>query len=131
MDAQTESHSRQRSPALPIAIVVVLLGAVSAAGLFVVSGSSSSEFDPIEVAELGIRVNCICPGAIDTNFAMPPEAAFQPKPAEYLKAIGDCHPLGRPIEAEDCARAALFLASDLSSNITGVALPVDGGYVAR
>ncbi len=85
----------------------------------------------IEVAELGIRVNCICPGAIDTNFAMPPEAAFQPKPAEYLKAIGDCHPLGRPIEAEDCARAALFLASDLSSNITGVALPVDGGYVAR
>ncbi|MEJ2340489.1 MAG: SDR family oxidoreductase [Gemmatimonadales bacterium] len=41
------------------------------------------------------------------------------------------HPLGRPIEAEDCANAALYLASDLSSNVTGVALPVDGGYLAR
>ena len=47
----------------------------------------------IEGAELGIRVNCICPGAIDTNFAMPAEAAFKPKPAEYLKILGDCHPL--------------------------------------
>jgi enoyl-[acyl-carrier-protein] reductase (NADH) len=35
------------------------------------------------------------------------------------------------IEAEDCAKAALYLASDLSSNVTGIALPVDGGYLAR
>jgi enoyl-[acyl-carrier-protein] reductase (NADH) len=41
------------------------------------------------------------------------------------------HPLGLPITPEDCAAAALFLASDLAANITGVALPVDGGYVAR
>ena len=85
----------------------------------------------IEAAPLGIRVNCFCPGAIDTNFAVPPEAAFQPKPPELLKLIGGLHPLGRPIDAEDCAKAALFLASDLSSNVTGVALPVDGGYLAR
>jgi len=85
----------------------------------------------IEAAPFGIRVNCICPGAIDTNFAVPPEAAFQPKPPQFLKILGDHHPLGRPIEAEDCANAALYLASDLSSNVTGIALPVDGGYLAR
>jgi enoyl-[acyl-carrier-protein] reductase (NADH) len=44
---------------------------------------------------------------------------------------GKMHPLGRPITAEDCAEAAVFLASDLSKNITGVLLPIDGGYVAR
>lgn len=85
----------------------------------------------IELAPLGIRVNCFCPGAIDTNFAVPPEAAFQPKPPELRELLGGLHPLGRPIEAEDCANAALYLASDLSSNVTGVALPVDGGYLAR
>jgi len=85
----------------------------------------------IEVAALGIRVNCFCPGAIDTNFSVPIEAAFQPKPPELLALIGGLHPLGRPIEAEDCAKAALYLASDLSSNVTGIALPVDGGYLAR
>lgn len=85
----------------------------------------------IEAAPFGVRVNCLCPGAIDTNFAVPPEAAFQPKPPEIRKVLGGLHPLGRPIEAEDCANAALYLASDLSSNVTGIALPVDGGYLAR
>ena len=85
----------------------------------------------IETAPLGIRVNCLCPAGIDTNFATPPEAAFQPKPKELLDHMSQMHPLGRPIEAEDCANAALYLASDLSSNVTGIALPVDGGYIAR
>ena len=40
-------------------------------------------------------------------------------------------PLGRFVTAEDCAAAALFLASDEAINITGVLLPVDGGYVAK
>jgi enoyl-[acyl-carrier-protein] reductase (NADH) len=39
--------------------------------------------------------------------------------------------MGRPITAEDCAEAALFLCSDLAKNITGVAVPIDGGYVAK
>ena len=41
------------------------------------------------------------------------------------------HRTGGSITAEDCAAAALFLASDEAKNITGVLLPVDGGYVAR
>jgi len=85
----------------------------------------------IELAPFGIRVNCFCPGAIDTNFSVPAEAAFQPKPKEWLDVLGALHPLGRPIDADDCANAALYLASDLSSNVTGIALPVDGGYLAR
>jgi NAD(P)-dependent dehydrogenase (short-subunit alcohol dehydrogenase family) len=40
-------------------------------------------------------------------------------------------PLGRYITADDCAAAALFLASDDAVNVTGVLLPVDGGYVAK
>ncbi len=40
------------------------------------------------------------------------------------------HPLGRPITAEDCAEAAVYLVSDRAANVTGVLLPVDGGYVA-
>ena len=45
--------------------------------------------------------------------------------------VGAGHPLGRAIRAEDCAEAAVFLCSDESSNITGILVPVDGGYVAR
>jgi enoyl-[acyl-carrier-protein] reductase (NADH) len=41
------------------------------------------------------------------------------------------HPLGRPITAEDCAEAAVYLCSDASTNVTGVLFPIDGGYVAR
>jgi enoyl-[acyl-carrier-protein] reductase (NADH) len=41
------------------------------------------------------------------------------------------HPLGRIITPEDCANAALYLASDMSASVTGVALPVDCGCVAQ
>jgi NAD(P)-dependent dehydrogenase (short-subunit alcohol dehydrogenase family) len=50
---------------------------------------------------------------------------------EVAATLGQQHPLGRPITAEDCAAAAAFLASDAASNVTGVLLPVDGGYVAK
>ncbi|MFD0850772.1 SDR family oxidoreductase, partial [Actinomadura adrarensis] len=46
-------------------------------------------------------------------------------------ATAENHPLGRPITAEDCAEAALYLASDRAANVTGVLLPLDGGYVAK
>jgi NAD(P)-dependent dehydrogenase (short-subunit alcohol dehydrogenase family) len=53
-----------------------------------------------------------------------------PMPEEAKKRIASLHPLGRTIEPMECANAALFLASDLASNITGVNLPVDGGLSA-
>ncbi len=87
----------------------------------------------IEAAPFGIRVNAICPSAMPTtNFAVhDPGMAFQPKPEEQLKALSSLHPLGEYITPEDCAAAAVFLASDAARHITGVLLPIDGGYVAR
>lgn len=87
----------------------------------------------IEVAPFGIRVNAICPAAMPlTNFTLfRPDEAFGPRDEQYLASVAALHPLGRYITAEDCAAAALFLASDEARNITGVLLPVDGGYVAR
>ena len=67
-----------------------------------------------------------------TNFILrSPDAAFQPKSEEEIAMMASLHPLGRPITAEDCAAAAAFLASDEALNITGVLLPIDGGFVAR
>jgi len=87
----------------------------------------------IECAPFGIRCNAICPGAMPlTNFTFNrPEQAFQPRPEEFLEMVASLQPLGRYITAEDCAAAAAFLASDEAANLTGVLLPIDGGYVAR
>ena len=84
----------------------------------------------VEVAPYGIRVNCVCPGAIDTNFSRPDDDAFRERSDDEKRAIGASHPLGRIVTAEDVAEAALFLASDRAWNVTGVAFPVDGGRLA-
>ena len=85
----------------------------------------------IELAPHNIRVNCVCPGAIDTNFGRPDTDAFVERSDAERDQMGSLHPLGRVISPEDVAQAALFLASDLATNVTGVALPVDGGYLAQ
>ena len=70
----------------------------------------------------GVRVNCICPGYIDT----PLTAGV---PADMRAAIIAAQPVQRAGRPEDIAEAALYLASDASSFVTGVALPVDGGQL--
>ncbi|PLK26955.1 SDR family NAD(P)-dependent oxidoreductase [Novosphingobium sp. TH158] len=79
----------------------------------------------LELAAQGIRVNSVCPAGMPTNFLPGLQTSDAAK-----ASMGATHPLGRPIDPMDCANAALFLASDLSSNITGVNLPVDGGLSA-
>ena len=76
-------------------------------------------------ATRGVRVNAIAPGLIDTPMTAP-MAAFP----EILDAELTRIPMGRSGRPEEIAGAAYFLASDDSSFVTGVALPVDGGYVA-
>jgi len=87
----------------------------------------------VECAPHGIRANAICPGAMPYTGFM--AAGGMQVPADALdqvaQAAGAGHPLGKPITAEDCAEAAVFLCSDRAANITGVLVPVDGGYVAR
>jgi NAD(P)-dependent dehydrogenase (short-subunit alcohol dehydrogenase family) len=87
----------------------------------------------IECASLGIRCNAICPGFMPlTNFILDsPDQAFEPPPSDYVDAVASLHPNGRIVTAQDCASAAIFLASEQARNITGVILPVDGGFVAR
>lgn len=80
----------------------------------------------LEVAEKGVRVNSVCPSGMPTNFI----GAGIGTSERARESMGRTHPLGRPVEPEECAAAALFLASDLASNITGVNLPVDGGLSA-
>lgn len=72
-----------------------------------------------------VRVNCVCPGVTET----PMTAALLADPA-WREAMVAKHPLGRFGRPEDVAAAILFLSSDEAAYITGVALPVDGGYTA-
>lgn len=80
----------------------------------------------LEVAAQGVRVNSVCPAGMATNF-MGKDFASDDR---VKQSMGATHPLGRAIEPIECANAALFLASDMASNITGVNLPVDGGLSA-
>ena len=82
----------------------------------------------IEVADKGIRVNAVCPAGMLTHYAgMDPDSEHRDR---ILEGMGKAHPLGKAIDPRDTASAALFLCSDLASNITGVNLPVDGGLYA-
>jgi NAD(P)-dependent dehydrogenase (short-subunit alcohol dehydrogenase family) len=87
----------------------------------------------IEGAPFGIRVNAICPAGMPFTQFMAAMGIDNSgvDPAVLGEQTGSMHPLGRPITAEDCAEAAVYLCSDKASNVTGVLLPVDGGYVAR
>lgn len=75
-----------------------------------------------ELGQYGIRVNAVAPGVTRTDMvAALPESMVAP----LLQKI----PLARMGEAEDIANAALFLASDMASYITGAVIPVDGGAI--
>jgi meso-butanediol dehydrogenase/(S,S)-butanediol dehydrogenase/diacetyl reductase len=80
----------------------------------------------IEYAARGIRVNCVCPGAIDTPLLRPSLAI--PGFADTTTAMIPMRRLGRP---EEMAACVLFLASDLASYVTGAALVADGGLTAQ
>jgi NAD(P)-dependent dehydrogenase (short-subunit alcohol dehydrogenase family) len=80
----------------------------------------------IELSPLGIRVNAIGPGFTAT----PLNAKAREDPA-YMANFTHRIPLGRIGTPEDIAGPAVFLASDMARYITGVTLPVDGGYLAR
>ena len=80
----------------------------------------------LQYAAENIRINSVCPSAMMTNFA----ASAGPTPPHIVEWSAKMHPLGRNTDPMDCARGALFLASDLASQITGVNLPIDGGISA-
>ncbi len=84
----------------------------------------------LDLAGKKIRVNCICPGVVDTPMAR--EWIEKQSTTEAMaKELSALHPIGRIGEPEDIANACLFLASDEASWVTGAILPVDGGFTAR
>ncbi|WP_158607000.1 SDR family NAD(P)-dependent oxidoreductase [Paenibacillus ginsengarvi] len=80
----------------------------------------------VELAEYGVRVNCIAPGSIETDFNRDRLNA----PGAREQAIAAI-PLGRIGVPEDVVGTVLYLASDLSAYVTGVTIPVDGGLIIK
>ena len=80
----------------------------------------------LNYANRGVRVNCVNPGFVETPLTAP--LWDDPNRLESTTAR---HPLGRLGQPEEIANAILFLVSEDASFITGVALPVDGGYTAQ
>lgn len=85
----------------------------------------------IDFAKDGIRVNCVCPGWIDTGFNDPifDEAGMTPQ--EIDDAVKQAIPMNRQGIAEDVAPSVAFLFSDDAAYITGTSLVIDGGFVAQ
>jgi len=80
----------------------------------------------LEYAQRAIRVNAVCPGVIRTGMT----AARYADPEQRARGA-ESEPIGRWGEPEEVAAAVVWLCSDASSFVTGVALPIDGGWVAR
>ena len=80
----------------------------------------------VEYGSSGIRSNSICPGLIATDMT-----ADLMKDADLMKEWSKEYPIGRFGKPEDVANACLYLASDESSFVTGITLPVDGGFTAH
>jgi NAD(P)-dependent dehydrogenase (short-subunit alcohol dehydrogenase family) len=81
----------------------------------------------IDYVRDGIRVNCLCPGTIDTPSLQQRLAAFG-NPEEARKQFIARQPMGRLGTAEEVAKAALFLVSEDARFITGTAFSIDGGF---
>lgn len=82
----------------------------------------------LDYASKNIRVNCVCPGAIDTPM-LRWAASLDAHPEKVIETCNRMHPLGRIGRPEEVANAIAFLASDWASFITGTALLVDGGML--
>lgn len=121
--------ARMRGPAsiVHIASAAGLIGVRNRAAYSATKGAivSLTRNMALDYAGRGIRVNCVCPG-----FTRTPLIEKLLADPERRARIESLHPLGRLGEAEDIAKAVVFLLSDDSSWITGIALAVDGGLSA-
>ena len=84
----------------------------------------------VDHAAEGVRFNAICPGGVDTPMLIQEAEENGLDVDEYLAQVAAAHPNGRIATPEDIAALTLFLASDSASNITGTAIPSDGGLMA-
>ncbi len=81
----------------------------------------------LEYATAGVRVNAVCPGIVETDMI----TRFTHGDATAVAQLTESEPVGRLGTPEEIAEAVVWLCSDAASFVTGQALAVDGGYVAR
>lgn len=110
-----------------------ILGHVAVPGAAVYNASKHAvegitKTTALELAQQGIRVNAVAPGAIATD--MIDRFAGQ-EGTDSRRELESLHPMGRLGQAKEIAAAVLYLASDAASFTTGISLPVDGGFLAR
>jgi NAD(P)-dependent dehydrogenase (short-subunit alcohol dehydrogenase family) len=85
----------------------------------------------LELAPLGVRVNAVSPGVVDTPLLRNARFPDAPNQDELVREVGASLPVGRVGLPEDIARAVLYLASDEAGWVTGTNLVIDGGAHAR
>lgn len=107
-------------------------GLIGQPGYVGYSASKSAELGltrsaALDYASKGIRINVVCPALVNT----PLIAKMTEENPELHKMLSAAHPIGRIAEPSEIAEAVLWLGSDKSSFVTGIALPVDGGYTAQ
>jgi NAD(P)-dependent dehydrogenase (short-subunit alcohol dehydrogenase family) len=84
----------------------------------------------LDHARDGVRVNCICPGRVETPFVTARLREY-PDPARAFQEMSSSQAIGRMGRPEEIAAAALYLASDEAAMVTGAALSIDGGWITR
>jgi len=119
-----------------IGSIASLVGAGSSVGYVASKGGvlQLSRQLAVMLADRNIRVNCVCPGAVDTQIATNSRriagiAGISDKPANRARLLVTV-PMDRMGTPPEIASAVAFLCSDAASFITGIALPVDGGFLA-
>ena len=83
----------------------------------------------LDHALAGVRVNCICPGRVETPFVAKRLAEYA-DPEQARRQMTESQPVGRMGRPDEIAAAALYLAADESAFVTGSALMIDGGWSA-
>jgi NAD(P)-dependent dehydrogenase (short-subunit alcohol dehydrogenase family) len=120
---------RRGGSVINVASFVALIGAATSQIAYTASKGavlSMSRELAVEFARRGVRVNALCPGPVETPLLM---RLFGDDPAAFERRRVHL-PMGRLAQAREIAAAALFLASDESSYVTGATFTVDGGITA-
>lgn len=105
---------------------VPMMGSYASSKAAIISMTRTSA---LELRPLAVRVNCVCPGLIDTPLASTMQAPFEDAGSTTFEEVVDAKQ-GRLGDPDDVARAVAYLASDEARLVSGIALPVDNGLSA-